>query len=163
MNARRLLLWFFWAASLGFAYAGFENTMPPAELGAACFGALAGTAILASTAAMGPQRFRARWDWLPIYARRLPGAVLRETWDLLGPVLGRALLGRPPRGRFIALPFDAGGDDGRSASRRVAVIYGAAVTPNAIPVFVDRKSGLLVLHQLKHRIEPGAGDVSWPV
>lgn len=159
---RSVLLWF---AGLGLAYAGFQHTLPPAELVSAGIAAALGTVVMFASCRQSPQRFAARWDWLPIFARRLPGAVLYESWLLLGPVLWDALFGRGARvrGRYIALPFDAGGDDPRSASRRVAVIYGASVTPNAIPIFVDRNRGLLVLHQLKARREPGAGDREWPV
>lgn len=158
---RSVLLWF---AALGFAYAAFAHTLPPPELVSACVAAALGTTAAVALSAQSPQRFTARWDWVPVFASRLPGALIYESWLLLGPMLWTALLRRSrARGRYIALPFDAGGDDPMSASRRVAVIYGASVTPNAIPIFVDRRRGLLVLHQLKARREPGAGDREWPI
>lgn len=157
----RTLVWF---AALGFAYAAFQHTLPPPELVSACIAASIGTFVMTSLVKQVPARFAARFDWIPIYARRLPGAIVQETWYLLGPMLWKALFDRQhTRGRFIALPFDPGGDDALSASRRVAVIYAASITPNAIPIFADRDRGLLVLHQLKARQEPGAGDREWPV
>ena len=158
---RSLLMWF---AALGFAYAGFQHTLPPPELVSACIAAAIGATVAFALASCSAQKFGARWDWLPIYARRLPLAIVSETWMLLGPMLWKAIFDRAhARGRFIALPFDPGGDDPHSASRRVAVIYGSSITPNAVPIFIDDQHGLLVLHQLEARQEPSAGDREWPV
>lgn len=158
---RSVLVWF---AALGFAYAGFQHTLPPPELVSACIAAALGAVLAAGLTSFSSERFAARWDWLRIFARRLPLAILQESWLLLGPMLWKAAFDRAhARGRFIALPFDAGGSDGHSASRRIAVIYGSSITPNSVPIFIDREHGLLVLHQLKARQEPGAGDREWPV
>ena len=158
---RSVLLWF---AALGFTYAGLQHTLPPPELVSACIAAALGAVIAAALTSYSPERFAARWDWLLIFVRRLPVGILQESWLILGPMLWKAVFDRAhARGRFIALPFDPGGSDGRSASRRVAVIYGSSITPNSVPIFIDRERGLLVLHQLKARQEPGAGDREWPV
>lgn len=163
MRAGRLGTGILWFVLCGLAYAGFEHTLPPAELGAAAFGGVLGAAVGLYASAQGPS-FATRFDWVPIFVARLPGAVLYESWLLLGPMLLRALRNPgQPLGRYIALRIDPGGHDPESASRRVAVIYGASITPNAVPIFIDRPHERLVLHQLAQRRESGANDRCWPI
>lgn len=164
MSAGRLRTGLLWFVLCGLAYAGFEHSLPPPELGAAAFAGVLGGLTGLYASAQGTA-FAARFDWVPIFLVRLPGAVLYESWLLLGPVLVCALRerGNAPLGRYIALRIDPGLHDPESASRRVAVIFGASITPNAVPIFIDRPRQRLVLHQLAHRREPGAGDRCWPI
>jgi hypothetical protein len=91
--------------------------------------------------------------------RALTGAV-KETWLLLGPRLWAQLRGKAPEGRYIRLGIDRGDGDPASHGRVAGVLWVQALTPNTIPLFMDREQ--LVLHQLVHRREPNADDREFP-
>ncbi len=94
---------------------------------------------------------------------RVPLAVFRESFDVLGPTLWRALVGRERiRGRWIALRYEPdNAADGYG--RRALVIFGSGITPNAFPLAVDGELGRLYLHQLVARREAAAGHPRYPI
>lgn len=100
----------------------------------------------------------------PFIQRVLPG-VVRESFDLLGPTLWRALVRREAvSGRWIALRYDPG--DPQTAGergRRTLTIVGSNLTPNALPLDIDERAGRIVLHQLVARREAAAGDPRYPM
>ena len=100
--------------------------------------------------------------WLAL-VRRVPYAVVRESCDLLGPVLWRAIVRRERiAGRWIAVRYEK--DRGRDGfGRRTLVIFGSNLTPNAIPLCVDNDRGLLVEHQIVFRRESAADDPRFPI
>jgi hypothetical protein len=90
---------------------------------------------------------------------------VRESFDLLGPVLWRALVRREPvRGRWIAVAYESDyaglADD---FGRRTLVIFGSNLTPNAIPLAVDEVRGRIVLHQIVPRRESAADHPRYPI
>ena len=97
--------------------------------------------------------------------RRVPYAVVRESFDLLGPVLWRAVVRRERvSGRWIALRYESdarGAQDG--FGRRTLVIFGSNLTPNALPLCVDDERERIVLHQLVYRRESAADRPRYPV
>ncbi len=94
---------------------------------------------------------------------RVPPAVFRESFDILGPTLWRALVRRERvRGRWIALRYEP--DDGRDGyGRRALVIFGSGITPNAFPLAIDGERGWLYLHQLVARREAAADHPRYPL
>ncbi len=100
----------------------------------------------------------------PFVRRVLPG-IVRESFDLLGPTLWRALVRREPTtGRWIALRYQAGDlDSADERGRRTVTIVGSNLTPNALPLDIDETSGRIVLHQLVARREAAAADPRYPM
>ena len=94
---------------------------------------------------------------------RVPLAVVRESFDILGPTLWRGLVRRESvRGRWIALRYEP--DDGSDGyGRRALVIFGSGITPNAFPLCVDDVRGRLYLHQLVARREAAADHPRYPI
>jgi multisubunit Na+/H+ antiporter MnhE subunit len=70
---------------------------------------------------------------------------LRWPRDLVA--LAGALV-RRPTGRIVEEPFDATGDDPRSAARRALAVAGGTLAPNSIVVGIDADRGVLVRHDL---------------
>ncbi len=66
----------------------------------------------------------------------------RDLWALT-----RALVARP-RGRIVEEPFEATGEDPRSAARRALAIGGGTLAPNSIVVEIDADRGVLIRHEL---------------
>jgi hypothetical protein len=66
----------------------------------------------------------------------------RDLW-----ALARALVQRPA-GRIVEEPFEATGEDPRSAARRALAIAGGTLAPNSIVVEIDAERGVLVRHDL---------------
>jgi multisubunit Na+/H+ antiporter MnhE subunit len=84
-------------------------------------------------------RPRPRWV---LYALRTFGRWPRDLW-----ALGRALPSRPT-GRIVEEPFEATGEDPRSAARRALAVVGGTLAPNSIVVEIDADRGVLVRHDL---------------
>lgn len=83
-----------------------------------------------------------------LQAWRLPGSIIQGTWILILE-LGRTLRGRRKRSGFQLAPFSATAPDCRSAGKRaLAILYGT-LPPNSLIVDIDRKSELLLFHQLR--------------
>jgi multisubunit Na+/H+ antiporter MnhE subunit len=120
-----------------------------AGAGAAAIGAVA--AELAGHQA--GTRFRMRIEWL-VPALRLPGQVARDTVTVFA-ALGRQLLsGHGPRSAFREIPVRVGLDGDEDLTRRVLLIGGRSVAPNAFALGIDKERGVLVVHELV----PQAGE-----
>ncbi len=102
--------------------------------------------------------------WLAL-VRRVPYAIVRESLDLLGPVLWRALVRRERvRGRWIALRYEPDGTEPSDGfGRRTLVVFGSNLTPNAIPLGIDNERARIVLHQIVFRRESAADDPRFPI
>jgi hypothetical protein len=79
---------------------------------------------------------------------RLLGYAFSGTWEIL-LVLARHLAGKPAESLFQVTPFDPGGDDPHSATRRALAVGYTSITPNFIVVDVDRKEGRMLYHQIE--------------
>ncbi len=102
--------------------------------------------------------------WLAL-AARVPYAVARESFDLLGPVLWRAVVRREGvRGRWIAVRYEPDSNGAKDGfGRRTLVVFGSNLTPNAIPLSVDDARGRMVLHQIVPRRESAADHPRFPI
>lgn len=126
---------------------------------------LAGIAAGAVTATCrtGSLHFQPRLRWLPHF-RRLPRQVLVDCL-IVGAALARVLFRREKiEGTFRSIPFDPGGEDAESATRRALVTAGACLAPNTYVVAIDAEQGQLLLHQLVPSVQPpGGGNREWPL
>lgn len=149
MPVSRIKLVFFWLVTFGILlglWFLYTDTLKVSELlvgaGAAALGAT-GMAVVEG------QRFAAfspdpRWLTLLLIE---PWYVLVDTatvwWEGL-----KALCGHLPRPEMRAIPFDAGGDDERSAARRTVAITLPTIPPNSIVVEIERDRQLALVHFL---------------
>jgi hypothetical protein len=103
-------------------------------------GALAATAAV-TVRAQRDVILRPRPRWV-LEALRMFGRWPHDLW-----VLARALPARPA-GRIVEEPFEATGEDPRSAARRALAVAGGSLAPNVIVVEIDAERGVMVRHEL---------------
>jgi multicomponent K+:H+ antiporter subunit E/multicomponent Na+:H+ antiporter subunit E len=135
-----------WASLLGL-YLLFVGELSVAEL-----------AVGAGVAALGVVAWEVVWEEglgraiadvrLFALARYLLAQTVTDTWRVLKVLALWLLERRPAPSEVRAVPFDPGGDDARSATRRALAVAYTSVTPNSIVLDVDRKKGVLLLHQI---------------
>jgi multisubunit Na+/H+ antiporter MnhE subunit len=75
-------------------------------------------------------------------ALRTFGRWPRDLWALASALTSR------PTGRIVEEPFEATGEDPRSAARRALAVVGGTLAPNSIVVEIDADRGVLVRHDL---------------
>lgn len=139
--------WLLWTVVLMALWLLLTGTLDPQELvvGAASSGVGALTAV--ALVAKRIIRLQIRAAWL-LRTPRLVRRVLLDNWTVL-ELLVRRLLGRADiRGEFRALPFEPGGDDSLSATRRALIASAVSLTPNSYIVGIDQESNLILCHQL---------------
>lgn len=79
---------------------------------------------------------------------RVPGLILQGTWVLIIE-LARRVRGRRKRSLFQLTPFRAVGADGRSVGKRVLAVTFVTLPPNFLIIGIDRKSKLMLFHQVR--------------
>jgi multisubunit Na+/H+ antiporter MnhE subunit len=138
-GARRA--WLVWWALLTALWVALADSRRLEEVVA---GVLVGALGAAAAVLVRSQRevvLRPRPRWVLDALRPL----LRWPHDLW--TLARALIARP-RGRIVQEPFEATGEDPRSAARRALAIFGGSLAPNGIVVEIDDERGVIVRHEL---------------
>jgi hypothetical protein len=96
-------------------------------------------------------RFRVRARWL-VPAARLPWDVLRDTGIVFAALWRRVARGEQPASRLRELPVRYGGTDPESVMRRVLLVAGRSVAPNAFVASLESGLDVLVVHEL---VPPG--------
>jgi hypothetical protein len=139
--------WASWWLALFGLWVAMEGTNEAMELGAG-----AGAAALGATLAEVARRqglLRLTLDPRSLaFAVRTPWRAARE-FVVLTQALVLDLAGvRAVRSAWVAVPFEAGGDDRRSAGRRALRPLIDNVTPNTIVVDVDCERELALKHDL---------------
>jgi multisubunit Na+/H+ antiporter MnhE subunit len=161
--ARVVGTWLCWWCGLFGLYLllAAQVTVEEAVVGAIA-AALAATGTTV-TGQAGSLNFRARLSWLWRFCR-LPIRVVVES-GIVGVALWRQIVGRQDvQGTFRLVPFNCGGEDAMSGARRALVTAGVSLAPNTYVVELDRKQGVMIVHQLVPPTEPpGHGDEEWPL
>ncbi len=129
-------LWMMYTSSprLAELYVGF---------GVAALGVLGSCLIRGS----GLAAFRPRPRWIAL-AFLEPWYVIVGSYRLAVSLI-RALLHRPSLARFHAIPFDTGGDDPESSTRRTLTIAYLTIPPDSVVVGIDRHVNELLLHEIQ--------------
>lgn len=142
-----VLLW--WAALFGWWIVLTGTNAGLEELAAAC-AALLAALVAVGLRRLGLLRYRFEARWL-LKALKVPYKVVEEIgivfWALLLHMAGL----RRMSSRYRAFEFPAGGDDPTSAGRRAVAVEADAISPNTVPVDVDRERKLLLRHELDSR------------
>jgi hypothetical protein len=94
-------------------------------------------------------RFRARWL---VPAARLPWDALRDTGIVFAALWRRVARGEQPASALREIPARYGGTDPESVTRRVLLVAGRSVAPNAFAVALEPGRDVLVVHEL---VPPG--------
>jgi hypothetical protein len=148
-----------WFALFGL-YLLMASQLNWAEAAVGAVAASLGTTAALVTASAGKLRFQPRARWLAVLGR-LPMRVLTDCVTVGGELWRRLTHRDPVEGAFRVIEFDPGRNGPVSAARRAMIVAGASLAPNSYVVAVDRKRGVLLLHQLVSA--PDVGNKEWPL
>jgi hypothetical protein len=118
-------------------------------IAAGCAAALA-TLLALALRQQGLLRYRFEGDWIA-RALKFPWKVLQECGVVLWALALHVTRTRPVNSAYRAIPFPAGRADPRSAGRRAVAVLADAVSPNTLPVDVDRERDVALRHELDSR------------
>ncbi|MGH3200738.1 MAG: hypothetical protein ACRDP5_01570 [Streptosporangiaceae bacterium] len=143
----RVGAWLAWWVLLMSLWVMLDDSLATDELLAGA-GAAALAALVAELAGnQAATRFRMRIEWL-VPALRLPGQVARDMVIVYAALWRRLTRGEQPDSAFVTEPVRFGDDTPAGVTRRVLLIGGRSVAPNAFALGIDRDSETIVLHQL---------------
>jgi multisubunit Na+/H+ antiporter MnhE subunit len=143
----RIGAWLIWWVLLMSLWIMLDDSLATDELLAGA-GAAAIAALVAEVAGyQAATRFRMRIRWL-VPALRLPGQVIRDTGIVYTALWRRLTRGEQPDSAFVTEPVRFGDDTPAGVTRRVLLIGGRSVAPNAFALGIDPDTETMVLHQL---------------
>jgi multisubunit Na+/H+ antiporter MnhE subunit len=145
--ARRAGAWLVWWALLMAFWIVLDYSTERNELLAGAGAAALGAFLAELVTYQAATRFRMRARWL-VPALRLPGQVARDTVIVFAALWRRLARGEEPASGFRELPARYGGDAAEDVTRRVLLIGGQSVAPNAFALGMDSDRGVMVIHQL---------------
>ena len=139
--------WLVWWVLLTSLWIMLDDSVATDELLAGA-GAAALAALVAELATYrAATRFRMRIRWL-VPALRLPGQVVLELVIVYAALWRRLACGEQPDSAFVTEPVRYGDDTPAGVTRRVLLIGGRSVAPNAFALGIDPDTEMMVLHQL---------------
>jgi multisubunit Na+/H+ antiporter MnhE subunit len=145
--AARIGSWLIWWVLLMSLWVMLDDSLATDELLAGA-GAAAIAALLAELATyQAATRFRMRVRWL-VPALRLPGQVAADLVTVYAALCRRLVRGEQPDSAFVTEPVRYGDDTPAGVTRRVLLIGGRSIAPNAFALGIDRGSETMILHQL---------------
>ncbi len=148
--AARVGTWLAWWVVLMTFWVILDDSLDTDELLAGA-GAAALAALFTELAGyQAATRFRMRFEWL-VPALRLPGDVVSHMIIVYGALWRRMTRGEQPDSAFVTEPVRFGDDSPEGVTRRVLLIGGRSVAPNAFALGIDRETDTLVLHELVTR------------
>jgi multisubunit Na+/H+ antiporter MnhE subunit len=139
--------WLIWWVLLMSLWIMLDDSLATDELLAGA-GAAALAALVAEVASyQAATRFRMRIRWL-VPALRLPGQVAVDMVIVYAALWRRLVRGKQPNSAFVTEPVRFGDDTPAGVTRRVLLIGGRSVAPNAFALGIDPGTETMVLHQL---------------
>ena len=145
--------WLVWWVLLMSLWIMLDDSLATDELLAGAGAAAIAALVAELTSYQAATRFRMRIRWL-VPALRLPGQVVSDTLTVYAALWRRLARGEQPDSMFITEPVRFGDDSPAGVTRRVLLIGGRSVAPNAFALGIDRDTETMVLHQLV----PKGGD-----
>jgi hypothetical protein len=148
-----------WAIALGLWMLLVFKTEPAEIVAGAVAAALAATgAELVRLRGYAP--FSPELRWLRGLVR-LPRDVVVDSWRMLRLLVLHFVDGRPIKGRFRVIQFEAcGGDSPRRQARRAVATWLGAISPNTYVLGFDERKDAAVVHQLVPSEQPPEIDPS---
>jgi multisubunit Na+/H+ antiporter MnhE subunit len=145
--AVRMGAWLVWWVLLMSLWVMLDDSLATDELLAGA-GAAALAALVAEVASyQAATRFRMRIGWL-VPALRLPGQVAGDMVIVYAALWRRLARGEQPDSSFVTERVRFGDDTPAGVTRRVLLIGGRSLAPNAFALGIDRDTETIVLHQL---------------
>jgi len=145
--AARIGAWLVWWVLLTSLWVMLDDSLATDELLAGA-GAAAIAALVAELATHeAATRFRMRIRWLAP-ALRLPGQMGADMVTVYAALWRRLIRGEQPNSAFVTERVRFGNDTPAGVTRRVLLIGGRSIAPNAFALGIDRGSETMVLHQL---------------
>lgn len=146
----RIGAWLVWWVLLMSLWIMLDDSLATDELLAGA-GAAALAALVAELASyQAATRFRMRIEWL-VPALRLPGQVAGDMATVYAALWRRLTRGEQPDSAFVTEPVRFGDDAPAGVTRRVLLIGGRSLAPNAFALGIDPGTDTMVLHQLVAR------------
>jgi multisubunit Na+/H+ antiporter MnhE subunit len=145
--ARRAGAWLAWWVLLMSFWVVLDNSIASDELLAGAGAAALGASLAELALFQASTRFRTRIEWA-VPALRLPGQVARDTAIVFAALWRRLARGEDPPSGFRELPVRYGSDTAEGVTRRVLLIGGRSVAPNAFVLGIDSGRAVMVIHQL---------------
>jgi hypothetical protein len=118
-------------------------------IAAVCAAALA-TLLALALRRQGLLRYHFDSAWI-VQALKLPWKVLQELGVVLWALALHVTRARRVRSVYRAIPFPAGRADAESAGRRAVAVLADSLSPNTLPVDVDRERNVALRHELDPR------------
>ncbi len=134
-------------AFLFVAWLIFAASLNAEELAFGTFAAAAGLLAFQVSTRAEPLCFSPPFLAL-LQAWRLPALIFHGIW-ILAEELARTIRGKRRRSAFRLAPFHATGTGSRSAAKRALAITFGTLPPNSLIVGIDRKSSVILFHQLR--------------
>lgn len=146
----RISTWLAWWVLLMAFWVMIDDSIATDELLAGA-GAAAIAALAAEVATQqAGVRFRVRPRWL-LPALRLPGQVVSDTVTVYRALWQRVLSGKQPDSAFVTERVRFGDGSPAGMTRRLLLIGGRSLAPNAFVVDIDAETDTMVLHELVAR------------
>jgi multisubunit Na+/H+ antiporter MnhE subunit len=145
--ARRAGAWLVcWVLLMSF-WVILDNSIESDELLAGAGAAAVGAFLVELAFYQAATRFRMRVEWA-VPALRLPAQVVRDTVIVFAALWRRLARGQEPDSGFRELPVRYGDDTAQGVTRRVLLIGGRSLAPNAFALGIDPGREVMVIHQL---------------
>jgi multisubunit Na+/H+ antiporter MnhE subunit len=145
--ATRAGAWLTWWVLLMSFWIMLDDSIATDELLAGA-GAAAIAALIAELAGyQAATRFRMRISWL-VPALSLPGQVVSDMATVYAALWRRITRGELPASAFVTEPVRFGDDTPEGMTRRVLLIGGRSLVPNAFALGIDKETDAMVIHQL---------------
>lgn len=138
------LVW--WVLLMSF-WVILDNSIESDELLAGAGAAALGAFLAELAFRQAVTRFRMRIEWL-VPALGLPGQVARDTATVFAALWRRLARGQEPDSGFRELPVRYGNDTPQGVTRRVLLVGGRSLAPNAFVLGIDSDRDVMVIHQL---------------
>jgi multisubunit Na+/H+ antiporter MnhE subunit len=135
-----------WALLLAF-WVVLDYSTERNEVLAGAAAAALGAFIAGLVTHAGGVRLRMRARWLRP-ALRLPWQVVTDTAVVFAALWRRLARGEQPASGFREFPVRHGGDSAEDLTRRVLLLGGRSVAPNAFALGIDADRDVMVVHEL---------------
>lgn len=145
--ARRAGAWLVWWVVLMSFWIILDNSIESDELLAGAGAAALGAFLAELATHQAATRLRMRIGWL-VHVLGLPGQVARDTTIVFAALWRRLARGEEPNSGFRELPVRYGNDSPQGVTRRVLLVGGRSLAPNAFVLGIDSGRDVMVIHQL---------------
>ena len=145
--ARRVGAWIVWWVLLMSFWVIVDDSIALDELLVGAIAAALGALVAELVTHQAKTRFRMRIEWL-IPALGLPRQVVRDTVIVFAALWRRLAHGQEPDSGFREVPARYGSETAEGKTRRVLLIGGRSVAPNAFALGIDAGRDVMLIHQL---------------